>query len=118
MHAAIHRALLAPSLLTLLIVAGCSTPVFYHTDPSRHVVVLDNQPVSVLKTHKNEWEAWGGGSGGTSTDGSGQINAQFERQIKAIELVSGCRAISSVIDPDDARKLTATVQCPSDFDDD
>lgn len=109
MNQNIHRLLLAP---ILLIVAGCSTPVYYHTDPGRHVVVLDREPVSVLQTGKDQWEAWGGGSAGRPE----QRTALFERQIKAIELVSDCQAIHSVVDPDDARKLTTTVKCSDSFD--
>src|SRR5690554_5722860 len=104
-----QRLLLVP---TLLIVAGCSTPVFYHTDPARHVVVLDKEPVSVLQTGEDQWQAWGGGSARRPN----QSSVQFERQIKAIELVSGCQAIHSIIDPEDARKLTATVDCNDSFD--
>ena len=94
--------------LTLLTLAGCSTAVFHHNDPSRHIVVLDREPVSVVQSGNNQWEAWGAGSARTSSGSTGRL----DRQIKAIQIVSGCSVTQSSVDPDDARKLTATVSCP------
>ena len=94
-------------ILPLVLLAGCATPVFYHNHPARHVIVLDQQPVSVLQIQENEWQAWGAGS--SRSPGN---NEQLQRQITAIEIVSRCTVTRSVIDPEDARKLTATVRCP------
>ncbi len=94
-------------ILPLALLAGCSTPVFYHSDPARHVIVLDRQPVSVLQIQDDQWQAWGAGS--SRSPGN---NEQLQRQISAIEIVSQCSVVKSVLDPEDARKLTATVRCP------
>lgn len=95
-------------ILPLSLLAGCATPVFYHSDPARHVIVLDRHPVSILQTGDDQWQAWGAGS--SRSPGN---NEQLQRQISAIEIVSRCTVIKSVLDPEDARKLTATVRCPS-----
>jgi len=91
-------------LICLMTVAGCTTPVFHHDAANRHVVVLDRQPISVLNTGEDSWQAWGG-----STRPSG--NEQFSRQVKAIEIVSGCSVQKVQVDPEDKRKLTAQVKC-------
>lgn len=95
------------TLIGLSLLAGCSSPVFYHKDPARHVVVLDQERISVLEIESGRWQAYGGGGTNGSTDSA----IPRERQIRAIELVSGCTVTQSDVDPVDARLLTASVRC-------
>ena len=103
--------ILATVVMTLLL-AGCqSSPAFYHHDVQKHVVVLDKREVSVLPLGNGQWEAFGGKQGGIfSTD----LDKQKDRQIRAIEAVSGCTVVSSLYPADhqqDNMLLHATVAC-------
>ena len=95
-----------------VLLAGCqSSPVYYHQSPLRHVVVLDKREISVLPLGDNRWEAYGGKQGGLlSTD----MEAQRNRQIQAIEIVSGCKVIAAVYPPDQSEEhllMHADVDC-------
>lgn len=92
--------------------AGCqSSPVYYHKSPLRHVVVLDKREISVLQLDDNRWEAYGGKQGGLF---SSDMEAQRNRQIQAIEKVSGCKVTTSVYPPDQSDEhllMQAVVDC-------
>ena len=95
-----------------VLLAGCqSSPVYYHQSPLRHVVVLDKREISVLPLGDNRWEAYGGKQGGLlSTD----MEAQRNRQIQAIEKVSGCKVTTAVYPPDQSDEhllMQAIVDC-------
>lgn len=99
-------------LLVLGLLSGCqSSAVYYHRDVQKHVVVLDKREVSVLPLGNHQWEAFGGKQGGLfSTD----LDKQKARQIKAIEIVSGCLVTDSIYPADhqqDKLLLRATVDC-------
>jgi hypothetical protein len=99
-------------LVVLALITGCqSSPVYFHRDIQKHVVVLDKREVSVLPLGHNQWEAYGGKQGGLfSTD----LDKQKARQIKAIEIVSGCLVTDSIYPADhqqDKLLLRATVDC-------
>ena len=95
-----------------LLLAGCqSSPVYYHQSPLRQVVVLDKREISVLPLGDNRWEAYGGKPAGPL---SNDREAQRNRQIQAIEKVSGCNVISAVYPPgqsDDHLLMHADVDC-------
>ncbi len=100
------------TVVVAILLAGCqSSPVYYHRDVQKHVVVLDKREVSVLPLGNDQWEAFGGKQGGVfSTD----FDKQKSRQIKAIEIVSGCVVISSLYPADhqeDRLLLRAIVDC-------
>lgn len=100
------------TVVVALLLAGCqSSPAYYHRDVQKHVVVLDKREVSVLPLGHDQWEAFGGKEGGLfSTD----LDKQKNRQIKAIETVSGCIVISSLYPADhqqDKLLLRAMVDC-------
>ena len=100
------------TLVVLMLLTGCqSSPVYYHRDVQKHIVVLDKREVSVLPLGLNQWEAYGGKQGGLfSTD----LDKQKARQIRAIEIVSGCLVIDSIYPADhqqDKLLLRATVDC-------
>lgn len=111
--AASHRnhVLAAACCLVAASLAGCqSSPVYYHKSPLRHVVVLDKREISVLQLDDNRWEAYGGKQGGFTPD----PDAQRNRQIEAIEKVSGCKVTNAVYPPDqgeDRLLLQAAVDC-------
>jgi len=91
---------------------GCQgSPAYYHRDVQRHVVVLDKREISVLPLGKDQWEAYGGKQGGSD---AAALEKQKARQIKAIEIVSGC-AVTSSIYPEEEKKgkllMRATVDC-------
>jgi len=101
-----------PTLVVLMLLTGCqSSAVYYHRDVQKHVVVLDKREVSVLPLGQNQWEAYGGKQGGLfSTD----LDKQKARQIKAIEIVSGCLVIDTIYPAEhqeDKLLLRATVDC-------
>jgi hypothetical protein len=100
------------TLAVLVLLSGCQgSPVYYHRDVQKHVVVLDKREVSVLPLGHNQWEAYGGKEGGLfSTD----LDKQKARQIKAIETVSGCLVTDSIYPADhqqDKLLLRASVNC-------
>jgi len=100
------------TVMVALFLAGCqSSAAYYHRDVQKHVVVLDKREVSVLPLGNDQWEAFGGKQGGIfSTD----FDKQTNRQIKAIELVSGCIVTSSLYPAEhqeDKLLLHATVDC-------
>jgi hypothetical protein len=100
------------TLVVLVLLTGCqSSAVYYHRDVQKHVVVLDKREVSVLPLGLNQWEAYGGKQGGLF---SSDLDKQKARQIKAIEIVSGCLVIDSIYPADhqeDKLLLRATVDC-------
>lgn len=84
-------------LVALVIVAGTlagcqGSAVYYHRDPSRQIVVLDKQAISVIALGQDRWEAFGGKQGGHF---GGDDAKQKARQIDAIEKVTGCRVVST-----------------------
>ena len=100
------------TLVVLVLLTGCqSSAVYYHRDVQKHIVVLDKRDVSVLPLGNNQWEAFGGKQGGLfSTD----LDKQKARQIKAIEIVSGCLVTDSIYPAEhqeDKLLLHATVDC-------
>ena len=100
------------TLVVLGLLTGCqSSAVYYHRDVQKHVVVLDKREVSVLPLGYHQWEAFGGKQGGVfSTD----LDKQKARQIKAIEIVSGCLVTDSLYPAEhqeDKLLLRATVDC-------
>ncbi|MFW8566085.1 hypothetical protein [Orrella sp. 11846] len=101
------KPLLIHTLILSGVLVGCSSPVYHDTDPNRHIITLDGKPISVVSTGTDQWRAWGGGSARHNESDPSQLN----RQLKAIELVSGCRVIQSTQNPDDARQLDASVDC-------
>ena len=92
--------------------AGCQgSAVYYHRDPARQIVVLDQREISIISLGNDKWEAYGGKQGGwIGTD----YDKQKARQIKAIELITGCR-VSSTEFPDKKNDnkllIHATVDC-------
>lgn len=99
-------------LAAVITLAGCQpSAVFYHRDPSRQVVVLDEREISIISLGKDKWEAYGGKQGGWfGTDADKQKN----RQVQAIEKVTGCRVVSTEFpSQDNSQKLLihATVDC-------
>lgn len=85
------------SLVAMVAVAttlgGCQgSAVYYHRDPSRQVVVLDEREISIISLGNNTWEAYGGKQGGWF---SSNYDKQKARQIEAIEIVTGCRVVST-----------------------
>ena len=51
-------------LLTALVVfflAGCqSSPVYYHRNPARQIIVLDKREMSIIPLGDHKWVAYGG----------------------------------------------------------
>ena len=94
------------------LLAGCQgSPVYYHKSPLRHVVVLDKREISVLPLDDNRWEAYGGKQGGLFAS---DMEAQRNRQIQAIEKVSGCKVTTAVYPPDQSDEhllMQAVVDC-------
>lgn len=75
-------------LMLCMVLSACETSAFYHQSPDRHVVVLEGQRMSVLKLEDGSWEVAGG------YETWQEQAADFKgRQIKAIELVSGCTVL-------------------------
>ena len=109
-----HRATLQAAAICALValLAGCQgSPVYYHKSPLRHVVVLDKREISVLQLDDNRWEAYGGKQGGLF---SSDMDLQRNRQIQAIEKVSGCKVTTAVYPPDQSDEhllLQAVVDC-------
>lgn len=94
---------------SLLFIGGCQvSPVYYHKHPAKQVVVLDEKEISVLALGEDRWEAFGKPQGS-----SPQAQEQQQlRQVKAIEIVSGCLVLPETVSM--AAKpglLTAQVQC-------
>jgi hypothetical protein len=75
------------------ILSGCQgSAVYYHRDPARQIVVLDEREISIIPLGQDKWEAFGGKQGGLfGTD----YEKQKARQIEAIEKVTGCRVVST-----------------------
>jgi hypothetical protein len=91
---------------------GCQgSPVFYHRDPARQIIVLDQREISIIPLGNNKWEAFGGKQGGwISTD----EDKQKARQIEAIEKATGCKVISTEFPVQNNEKkllIHATVDC-------
>ena len=109
-----HRATLQAAAICVLaaLLAGCQgSPVYYHKSPLRHVVVLDKREISVLQLDDNRWEAYGGKQGGLFTT---DMEVQRNRQIQAIEKVSGCKVTTAVYPPDQSDEhllMQAVVDC-------
>ena len=109
-----HRPTLQAAAICALValLAGCqASPVYYHKSPLRHVVVLDKREISVLQLDDNRWEAYGGKQGGLF---SSDMDLQRNRQIEAIEKVSGCKVTTAVYPPDQSDEhllLQAVVDC-------
>ncbi len=98
--------IMVASLLALL---GCQqSPVYYHKHPARQVVVLDGKEISVLTQGEDRWEAYGKPAGRDAED----VEQLRQRQIRAIELVSGCRVVPQSIESSaKPGVMTAKVQC-------
>ncbi len=94
-----------------LFLVGCQgSPVYYHRDPARQIVVLDKREISIIPLGENRWEAYGGKEGGFTPD----LAVQKARQIAGIEKVTGCRVINAQVVPGheaDGMLLHATVSC-------
>lgn len=72
---------------------GCGgSPVYYHRDPSRQIVVLDQREISIISLGNDKWEAFGGKQRGSSDADRAK---QKSRQIEAIEKVTDCRVVST-----------------------
>ena len=97
--------------LVAVFLVGCqSSPVFYHRDPARQIVVLDKREISIIPLGENRWEAYGGKEGGMKPD----LEVQKARQVAAIEKVTGCRVVKAEFVPGhevDGMLLHATVTC-------
>jgi hypothetical protein len=97
--------------LVAVFLVGCqSSPVFYHRDPARQIVVLDKREISIIPLGENRWEAYGGKEGGLKPD----MAVQKARQIAAIEKVTGCRVVNAEYVAGhevDGMLLHATVRC-------
>lgn len=92
--------------------AGCQgSAVFYHRDPARQIIVLDQREISIIPLGNNKWEAFGGKQGGWfSTD----YEKQKARQIEAIEKATGCKVVSTEFPVQNSEKkllIHATVDC-------
>lgn len=94
---------------SLFLIGGCQmSPVYYHKHPAKQVVVLDEKEISVLALGGDRWEAFGKPQGSSPE----AQEKQQQRQVKAIEIVSGCRVLTDTVSM--AAKpglLTAQVQC-------
>jgi len=95
----------------VLFLVGCqASPVYYHRDPARQIVVLDKREISIIPLGENRWEAYGGKEGGMKPD----LAVQKARQIAGIEKVTGCRVVNAEFVPGhevDGMLLHATVSC-------
>ena len=104
--------LVVAACILVAALAGCQgSPVYYHKSPLRHVVVLDKREISVLQLDDNRWEAYGGKQGGLFAS---DMEAQRNRQIQAIEKVSGCKVTTAVYPPDQSDEhllMQAVVDC-------
>ena len=92
--------------------AGCQgSAVYYHRDPTRQIIILDKQAISIISLGQDKWEAFGGKqSSGFDTD----FDKQKVRQIEAIEKVTGCTVVSTELpekNNDDKLLIHATVDC-------
>lgn len=93
---------------------GCQgSPVYYHRDPARQIIVLDQREISIVPLGNEKWEAFGGKQGGwLNTD----YDKQKARQIEAIEKATGCKVVSSEFPVQNNEKkllMHATVDCTS-----
>ena len=98
------------AVVALLLVGCQSSPVFYHRDPARQIVVLDKREISIIPLGGNRWEAYGGKEGGMKPD----LAVQKARQVTGIEKVTGCRVVNAQVVPGheaDGLLLHATVSC-------
>ncbi len=91
---------------------GCQgSAVYYHRNPARQIVVLEQREISIIPLGNDKWEAFGGKQGGwLSTD----YDKQKARQIEAIEKVTGCKVISTEFPIQNNEKkllIHATVDC-------
>jgi hypothetical protein len=97
--------------LVAVFLVGCQgSPVYYHRDPARQIVVLDKREISIIALGENRWEAYGGKEGGMKPD----LDVQKARQVAAIEKVTGCRVVNAQVVPGhevDGMLLHATVSC-------
>lgn len=95
--------------LMSLLILGCQNDVYYHQSPSRHVVVFEGQRMSVLKLSDHNWEVAGG------YEKWDEDNQSFkDRQIKAIETVSGCKVVESkqyAAENSKPSRMIAQVEC-------
>ena len=72
--------------------------------------MIDHEEISVLPLGDDQWEAYGG-SPGRETKPTGNVQ---QRQVRAIEVVSLCKVVSSAYSADhekDQMLLTAKVEC-------
>jgi hypothetical protein len=92
--------------------AGCQgSAVFYHRDPARQIIVLDQREISIMALGNNKWEAFGGKQGGWF---SSDDDKQKARQIEAIEKATGCKVTSTEFPVQNNEKkllIHATVDC-------
>ncbi len=98
------------AVVALLLVGCQGSPVYYHRDPARQIVVLDKREISIIPLGENRWEAYGGKEGGFTPD----LAVQKARQVAGIEKVTGCRVVNAQVVPgheDDGLLLHATVSC-------
>ena len=97
--------------LVAVFLVGCQgSPVYYHRDPARQIVVLDKREISVIPLGENRWEAYGGNEGWMKPD----LAVQKARQVAGIEKVTGCRVVNAQVVPGhevDGMLLHATVSC-------
>lgn len=94
--------------------AACQgSAVYYHRDPARQIVVLDQREISIIPLGNDKWEAFGGKQGGLF---GVDYEKQKARQIEAIEKVTGCRVIATEFpekNNDNKLLIHATVDCQS-----
>jgi hypothetical protein len=98
------------AVVALLLVGCQGSPVYYHRDPARQIVVLDKREISIIPLGENRWEAYGGKEGGMKPD----LDVQKARQVAGIEKVTGCRVVNAQVVPGhevDGMLLHATVNC-------
>jgi len=103
---------LAALVAVVSVLVGCQgSAVYYHRDPSRQIVVLDQREISMISLGDDKWEAYGGKQGGSSDL---DLEKQKARQIEAIERVTDCRVVSTEFpkgDNDNRLLIHATVDC-------
>ncbi|PHY06223.1 MAG: hypothetical protein CK528_09840 [Alcaligenaceae bacterium] len=99
------------ALFAVFFLMGCQgSPVYYHRDPARQIVVLEKREISIITLGENRWEAYGGKEGGMKPD----LEVQKARQVAAIEKVTGCRVVNAQVVPGheiDGMLMHATVSC-------
>jgi len=92
--------------------SGCQgSAVYYHRDPARQIVVLDQREISIIPLGNDKWEAFGGKQGGWLNP---DYDKQKARQIEGIEKVTGCKVVSTEFpakNNENKLLIHATVDC-------